>query len=117
MRQLEFAEKFDRGICEMTSYVFMVYYGTDWYESKIKPHLMDYISSPTADKMISSVYRSFLSKNSALTAADPEVFLNLIYKEYDGEFTKCVPQHVLTAKRNISFNARMHTETILNLNG
>lgn len=79
MNNSEYVKYVDSGIYMLTNIYFTTLYGTDWYKSTIKPHMIDY----TEDANVSKVYKSFLQKNKeTLTEEDAEVCMNLMFNDF-----------------------------------
>ena len=80
MNNSEYVKYVDSGIYMLTNIYFTTLYGTDWYKSTVKPHMIDY----TKDANVSKVYKAFLQKNKeTLTEEDAEVCMNLMFNDFD----------------------------------
>lgn len=75
---MEFAKHVDMFFFNLAKGYFTVFYGTDWYASKIKGHMEHYIE----DDAIACVYKAFLQSNKeTITEEDSEVCMNLIFND------------------------------------
>ena len=78
MNNSEYVKYVDSGIYMLTNIYFTTLYGTDWYKSTIKPHMIDY----TEDANVSKVYKSFLQYKFIFTSSIIKMKMNFYIRRF-----------------------------------